>query len=76
MKIRLRTALAVAFAVAITVIAFSAMAFTGNDASATRPSEAQKARAPAALTEQIRVDRRDSRHGGCSKRRLLETPDV
>jgi hypothetical protein len=78
MKRRLRAALAVAFLVAITAVAVSAMAFTGHDATATRPSGSPKARNPAALAEQIRVDRRDSfRHTGCSKRvRRLEAPDV
>jgi len=78
MKKRLHTALVVAFLVAVTAVAVSAMAFPGRDASATRPSGSQKARTPAALAEQIRVDRRDSfQHKGCSKRaRPLEAPDV
>ena len=68
MKIRLRTALAVASAVAVTAVAASALAFTGNDASATKPSGAQKARTPAALADQIRAERRESySRTGCSK---------
>ncbi len=78
MKKRLRSALAVAFLVAITAVAVSAMAFTRHDASATRPSGSPKARTPAALAEQVRVDRSDSfRRTGCSKgARRLEAPDV
>jgi hypothetical protein len=78
MKRRLRFAFAVAFLVAITAVAVSAVAFTGHDASATRPSGSPKARTPAALAEQIRVERSDSfRRTGCSKRvRRLEAPDV
>ena len=76
MKRNLRSALAVAFLVGVTAVAASAMAFTGHDASAKRPSVSTKA-TPAALTEQIRVDRRDSaRHTGCSKARRHEAPDV
>jgi hypothetical protein len=73
----LRYALATAFILVITAVAVSAVALGGHDLSAKRPSGGPTARTPAALTEQIRVDRRDSRHGGCSKRaRRLETPDV
>ena len=77
MKRSLRYAIAVVFVLAITVVAVSAVASGGHDLSAKRQPGGPTARAPAALTEQIRVDRRDSRHGGCSKRaRRLETPDV
>jgi hypothetical protein len=78
MKRRLRFAFAIGLVVAIMAVAVSAVAFRGHDASATRPSGSPKARTPAALAEQIRVDRRDSlRRTGCSKRaRRLEAPDV
>ncbi len=77
MKRNLRFALAVAFLVAVTAVTASAMAFTGHNASAKRPSVSTKA-TPAALNEQTRVDPRDSaRHTGCSKRaKRLEAPDV
>ena len=78
MKRRLHLALTVAFLAAATVVAFSAMAFTGRDASAVKPSASPKVRAPAALAEQIRVDRRDSySRTGCSKRaRPIQAPDL
>ncbi len=77
MKRSLRYMLAVAFLVAITVVTASAMAFTGHDASATRPSESPKVRTPAALAEQVRLDRRESfSDTGCSWHMLLITPDV
>jgi hypothetical protein len=77
LKRRLRFALAVAFLMAITTVAVSAIAFTGHDASATRPSGSPKARSPAASAEQIRVDRRDSfRRTGCSKHWRPLNPDV
>jgi hypothetical protein len=76
-KRRLRSALAIAFLVAIVAVAVSAVAFTGRDASATRPSGSPKARSPAASAEQIRVDRRDSfRRTGCSKHMRALNPDV
>jgi hypothetical protein len=57
-------ALAVAFLVAVTAFAVSAMAFTGRDASATRPN----VRSPAASADQIRAERRESfRRTRCSK---------
>ena len=75
---RMRFALVIAFLVAVTAGALSAMAFTGRDASAVRPSASPKARAPASLAEQVRVDRRDSfSRTGCSKRaRPVDAPDV
>jgi hypothetical protein len=75
---RLRFAFMVAFLAAVTAGALSAMAFTGRDASAVRPAASLKARAPAALAEQVRVDRRDSfSRTGCSKRaRPVHVPDV
>ena len=77
MKRRMRVALAVAFLVAVTAFAVSAMALTGRDASATPPSGSPKARTPATLAEQARVDRSDSfRRTGCSKRAHTEAPDV
>ena len=78
MKRRLHLALPVAFLAAATVVAFSAMAFTRHDASAVKPSASPKARAPAALAEQIRVDRRDSySRTGCSKRaRPIQAPGL
>jgi hypothetical protein len=73
MKRRMRVALAVAFLVAVTAVAVSAMAFTGRDASATRP----KVRSPAASADQIRVERRESfRRTGCAKHMRQNTPDV
>ena len=77
MKRSLRYALAVALLVAITAVTASAMAVTGRDASATKPSGVPKARAPAALAEQVRLDRRESLSDtGCSWHMLLITPDV
>ena len=77
MRRRLHYALAVAFLFAITAGAVSAMAFSRHDASATRPSASPKARAPAALAEQVRLDRRESfADTGCSWHMLLITPDV
>jgi hypothetical protein len=78
MKRRLRFALTVAFLVAIAVVALSAMALTGHDASAVRPAASPKARTPDAIAEQLRVDRRDSfSRTGCSKRvRPVHAPDV
>ena len=75
---RLRFALTAALLVSVTAVALSAMAFTGRDASAVRPSASPKARAPAALAEQVRVDRRDSySRTGCSKRvRPVHAPGV
>ena len=77
MKRHLRIALTGAFLVAVAVVAVSALAFTGRDASAVKPSASQKART-AALAEQIRVDRRDSySRTGCSQRvRPVHAPDV
>ena len=78
MKRHLRIALTGAFLVVIAVVAVSAMAFTGRDASAVKPSAGPKARAPLALAEQIRVDRRDSyARTGCKHRvRPVHAPDV
>lgn len=78
MKRRLHVVLAIALLVAVTGVAVSAMAFTGRDTSAVKPSASPKARTPAALSEQIRVDRRDSySRTGCSKRvRPVHAPDV
>ena len=77
MKRSLRYMLAVAFLVAITAVTASAMAFAGHDASATKPSGSPKARTPAALAEQVRLDRRESfSDTGCSWHMLLITPDV
>jgi hypothetical protein len=78
MKSRLRYALAVAFLVAITAVAASALVFTGNDENASKTSESPNARTPVALAEQIRADRRDSllRHRQCSKHMRQATPDV
>ena len=80
MKRGLRSVLVVALLVALSVVAVSAMAFTGRDASTVRPSGSpvQKARTPTALAEQLRVDRRDSySRTGCSKRvRPVHAPDV
>ena len=75
---RLRFALTAALLVSVTAVALSAIAFTGRDASAVRPSASPKARAPAAQAEQVRVDRRDSySRTGCSKRvRPVHAPDV
>ncbi len=75
---RLRLVFAVVFVVAVTVVAVSAMAFTGRDANATRPSVSPKVRTQAALVEQIRIDRRDSSlRTGCSKGvRRHQTPNV
>lgn len=75
---RLRFALPVVLLLAVMAVTLSAMAFTGRDAGAVKPSASPKARAPAALTEQIRVDRRDSfSRTGCSKRvRPVHAPDV
>jgi hypothetical protein len=73
MKRSLRSLLAVAFLVAITAVAVSAMALTGNDASATPV----KVRSPAASADQIRAERRESfRRTGCSKHMRQNTPDV
>ena len=73
MKRRMRVALAVAFLVAVTAVAVSAMAFTGRDASATPV----KVRSPAASADQIRAERRESfRRTGCSKHMRQNTPDV
>jgi hypothetical protein len=73
MKRRMRVALAVTFLVAVTAFAVSAMALTGRDASATRPT----VRSPAASADQIRVERRESfRRTGCSKHMRQTTPDV
>jgi len=73
MKTRMRVALAVAFLVAVTAVAVSAMAFTGRDASATPV----KVRSPAASSaDQIRAERRESfRRTGCKHGRQ-NTPDV
>ena len=78
MKKHLRIAITGAFLVAVAVVTFSAMAFAGRDTSGVKPSGSAKARAPAALAEQIRVDRRDSySRTGCSKRvRPVHAPDV
>lgn len=78
MKRNLRYALAVAFLVAITAVAASALVFTGNDENASSTSGSPKARTPAVLAEQIRVDRRDSllRHRQCSRHMRQNTPDV
>ena len=78
MKSHLRLALTGAFLVVIAVVAVSAMAFTGRDASAVKPSSSPKARASAALAAQIRVDRRDSyARTGCKHRaRPVQAPDV
>ena len=78
MKRHLRIALTGVFLVVIAIVAVSAMAFTGRDASAVKPSASPKARAPAALAEQIRVDRRDSyARTGCKHRaRPVHAPDV
>jgi hypothetical protein len=73
MKRRMRVALAVAFLVAVTVFAVSAMALSGRDANATRPT----VRSPAASADQIRAERRESfRRTGCSKHMRQHTPDV
>ncbi len=73
MKRRMRVALTVASLVAVTVVAVSAMAFTGHDASATPV----KVRSPAASADQIRAERRESfRRTGCSKHMRQNTPDV
>jgi hypothetical protein len=73
MSRRIRVALAVAFVVAVTAVAASAMAFTGRDASATPV----KVRGPAASADQIRAERRESfRRTGCSKHIRQNTPDV
>lgn len=72
MKTRMRVALVIAALVAATVVA-SAMAFAGRDAPATRP----EARSPAALAEQVRVERRESfLRPGCEELVLQNTPDV
>jgi hypothetical protein len=72
MKRRMRVALAVAFLVAVTAVAVSAMVLTGHDASATPV----KVRSPAASAEQIRAERRESfSRTGCKHRRQ-NTPDV
>jgi hypothetical protein len=80
MKRHLRIALTGAFLVAVAVVAVSAMAFTGGEASAVKPkpSANPKARTPAAMAEQIRVDRRDSySRTGCKHRvRQVDAPDV
>jgi hypothetical protein len=73
MKRRMRVALAVAFLVAATVVAASAMALTRHDASATP----MKVRSPAGLADQIRAERRESfSRTGCSKHMRQNTPDV
>ena len=73
MKRRMRVALAVAFLVAVTAFAASAMALTGRDASATPV----KVRSPAASADQIRAERRESfSRTGCSKHMRQNTPDV
>jgi hypothetical protein len=73
MKRRMRVALAVAFLVAVTAFAVSAMAFTGRDASPTQP----KVRSPAASADQVRAERRESfRRTKCSKHMRQSTPDV
>ena len=73
MKRRMRVVLAVAFVMAVTAVAASAMAFTGRDASATPV----KVRNPAGLADQIRAERRESfSRTGCSKHVRQNTPDV
>jgi len=69
----MRVVLAVAFLVAVTAVAASAMAFTGRDASATPV----KVRNQATLADQIRAERRESfSRTGCSKHMRQNTPDV
>jgi hypothetical protein len=74
MSRRIRVALAVAFVMAVTAVAASAMAFTGHRASATPV----KVRSPAAsAADQIRAERRESfRRTGCSKHIRQNAPDV
>ena len=77
MKRSLRYVLAVAFVVAITAVAVSAMAFTGHDTSATRAVRKPEGAHSSRSTEQIRAERRESfSRTGCSKHMRQMTPDV